>query len=442
MTDEAFAFDVIRILRTHGHASFLVGGCVRDRLLGTIPKDYDVSTNARPPQVLSLFKNSRLVGHHFGVVLVPNPDPAGTHVEVATFRSEGAYSDGRHPDHVRFEDTPQRDVERRDFTINGLLEDPLANHGAGEIVDFVGGRYDLEARLIRSIGNPVERFREDHLRLLRAVRLAARLDFGIEAGTAAAIRFCSADIQRTAAERVRDELNRILTGDGAQRGLDILNETGLLAEVLPEVKALEGVEQPPQFHPEGDVYIHTSMMLGCLRRPSITLAWGALMHDIGKPGTFRVADRIRFDGHVDLGVKIASEILRRLRFSNEDAQQILSLVSNHMRFKDVRAMRESTLRRFLRLPHFDEHLELHRVDCLSSNGNLENYNFMKTKFESLGEEELRPPRLISGRDLIAMGFQPGPTFSDLLEQVESAQMEGTITTHEEALAFALERLAR
>ncbi len=439
MTDEAFAIEIIRLLRAQGHPSFLVGGCVRDRLLGIAPKDFDVSTQARPQQVLSYFPGSRLVGEHFGVVLIPNPDSAsGGHVEVATFRSEGAYSDGRRPDHVRFESEPLRDVERRDFTINGLLEDPLK----GEIIDFFGGRHDLDAHLIRAIGTPLERFREDHLRLLRAVRFAARLNFDIEGETAAAIRLCAADIQKTAAERVRDELNRILTEGGAQRGLDLMNQTGLLGQVLPEVKALEGVEQPPQFHPEGDVYIHTRMMLGLLNNPSVALAWGTLLHDIGKPGTFRVAERIRFDGHVEMGVKIAAEILRRLRFSNEQSEQILSLVSNHMRFKDVRGMRESTLRRFLRLPHFEEHLELHRVDCLSSNGNLDNYEFMKTRLMSLGEDELRPPRLITGHDLIERGFIPGPGFSKLLEEIENAQLEGTITSREQALALVADRLGQ
>ncbi len=434
MTDEMFALEIIRILRAHGHQAFLVGGCVRDRILGIAPKDFDVATDALPPSVLACFPNSRLVGEHFGVVLVTNP--AASHVEVATFRSEGAYSDGRRPDHVRFEDDPRRDVERRDFTINGLLEDPLR----GEVIDFVGGRRDLDARLIRAIGTPVERFQEDHLRLLRAVRFAARLGFDIESETAAAIRLCAADLQKTAAERVRDELNRILTEGGAQRGLDLMNQTGLLAQVLPEVKALEGVQQPPEFHPEGDVYVHTRMMLGRLHRPSVTLAWGVLLHDIGKPGTFRVADRIRFDGHVELGVKIASEILRRLRFSNEQSDRILSLVSNHMRFKDARAMRESTLRRFLRLPQFEEHLELHRVDSLSSNGNLDTYGFMKAKFESLNEDELRPPRLISGHDLIERGFTPGPAFATILDEIENAQLEGAIVTREQALAFAMERL--
>jgi putative nucleotidyltransferase with HDIG domain len=435
MENESLAIEIIRVLRLNGYLAFLVGGCVRDRLLGQKPKDFDVSTDARPEQISKLFPRSRLVGEQFGVVLV-DAGESGVHVEVATFRSEGTYSDGRHPDTVRFENDPAADVMRRDFTINGLMEDPLD----GRILDFVGGRADLERGLVRAIGDPATRFREDHLRLMRAARLAARLGFEIEAGTLGAMQASAGDIQRTAAERVRDELIRILTEGSPRRGLDLLDEVLLLEQVLPELKACQGVEQPPEFHPEGDVYTHTMLMLDLLDRPTATLAMGVMLHDIGKPSTFRLAERIRFDGHVEAGVEIARNILRRLRFSNEQSEQILSLVENHMRFSHVHLMKASTLKRFLRLDGFREHLELHRVDCLASHGSLDNYRFAKEQLETLNEEQLKPPRLITGQDLIEHGFAPGASFGVVLHEVETAQLDGAITTREQALDFAIRRL--
>jgi poly(A) polymerase len=438
MENESLAIEIIRVLRLNGYLAFLVGGCVRDRLLGRRPKDFDVSTDARPEQISKLFPRSRLVGEQFGVVLV-DAGESGVHVEVATFRSEGAYSDGRHPDSVRFENDPAADVMRRDFTINGLMEDPLDMRD-GRILDYVGGRADLERGLVRAIGDPATRFREDHLRLMRAARLAARLGFDIEAGTLAAMQASAGDIQRTAAERVRDELIRILTEGSPRRGLDLLDQARLLEQVLPELKACQGVEQPPEFHPEGDVYTHTMLMLDLLERPTATLAMGVMLHDIGKPSTFRLAERIRFDGHVEAGVEIARNILRRLRFSNEQSEQILSLVENHMRFSHVHLMKSSTLKRFLRLDGFQEHLELHRVDCLSSHGSLVNYRFAKEELEALSDEQLKPPRLITGRDLIEQGFAPGASFGVVLHEVETAQLDGAIATREQALDFAIRRL--
>ncbi|HEX4229838.1 MAG TPA: CCA tRNA nucleotidyltransferase [Bryobacteraceae bacterium] len=430
MTRRALAIEIVRELRERGHQAFLVGGCVRDRLLGITPKDYDVSTDAVPQNVLSYFAQSQPVGAHFGVILVGSS--SGAHVEVATFRSEGAYADGRRPEEVRFETNPRLDVLRRDFTVNGLMEDPTT----GEILDYCGGQTDLRAGIIRAIGDPRRRFAEDHLRMLRAVRFAARFHFAIEPETMRAIRDLAPAIHRISAERIRDELVRILTEGDARRGLELLDESGLLAEILPEVKAYQGVPQPPEFHPEGDVWTHTLMMLEKLKRPTVTLAFGILLHDVGKPPTFRVAGRIRFDGHAEVGSEMAARILSRLKFPNDECDQIVSLVANHMRFKDVMQMRASTLKRFLRLPDFGEHLELHRLDTQASNGYTAAYDFVREQLEHLGKEELRPPRLITGRDLIEAGYHPGPPFSKALEAVETAQLEGEISTKDQALALA------
>ncbi|MFL6353156.1 MAG: CCA tRNA nucleotidyltransferase [Bryobacteraceae bacterium] len=427
---ETLATKIVRELRARGHKAYLVGGCVRDRLLGIVPKDYDISTDAAPDEILSYFPHSERIGVHFGVILVGAPD--GIHVEVATFRSDGVYFDGRRPDKVQFETDPALDAQRRDFTINGLMLEPLS----GELLDYVGGRADLEQQVVRAIGDAERRFSEDHLRMLRAVRFAARLNFSIAPDTLAAIQRLAPAICKISAERVRDELIRILTEGGARRGLELLDESGLLVHILPQVKAFQGVQQPPEFHPEGDVWTHVLLMLEQLRNSSPTLALGVLLHDVGKPATFRVAERIRFDGHAELGAEISRHILCRLKFSNEDTRQVVSLIGNHMRFKDVRQMRTSTLKRFLRLPEFEEHLELHRLDCLASNGHMETYNFVKAKVCELSQEELRPARLISGRDLIEAGYAPGPEFGRALGIVETAQLEGEIQTRDEALALA------
>ena len=426
MTNEALALAVISRLRGTGHQAYLVGGCVRDLLLGVHPKDFDVSTDARPDRILDLFPNSGRVGAHFGVVLVRD---GSSQVEVATFRSDLEYSDGRRPDAVHFESDPRADVLRRDFTINGLMMDP----DTGGILDFIGGRADLERRMVRAIGDPGARFREDHLRLLRAVRFAARLDFAIESTTFDALLRQHALIFDVAPERIRNELVRILTEGGARRGFELLDATGMLADILPEVAAMKGVQQPPEYHPEGDVWVHTLLLLERLDHPTPTLALGALLHDVGKPPTFRVAGRIRFDGHVEAGVALARSILHRLRFSRDEMEQVEALVANHMRFKDVDQMRKSTLKRFLRLPDFVEHLELHRLDCLASHGHLESYELVRRKLAEFPEERLKPPRLLTGDDLIAAGYEPGPRFSEILTAVEDAQLEGRIATAGEAL---------
>jgi poly(A) polymerase len=449
------ALRIVRRLRALGHAAYFAGGCVRDLLLGTEPKDFDVATSATPDRVQAAFPRTESVGAHFGVVLVIDhvllrQAEERVATEVATFRHDGAYSDGRRPDAVQFSLDPREDVLRRDFTINGLLLDAIA-YEAGDriedcVLDFVGGRGDLYARLVRAIGEPQRRFAEDKLRMLRAVRFAARLGFAIERRTMEAIWQQAETIRVVSAERVREELTKILTEGGARRGFELLDESHLLAQVLPEIKRMQGVEQPPQYHPEGDVWTHTLMLLDQLPAGAIaTLAWAMLLHDVGKPATFtppdpaRPGDRIRFNGHVDVGVAIARTILTRLRFSNEDCEQILALVKHHMQFGDVVQMKQSTLKRFLRLPKFEEHLELHRADCLSSHGKLDMYAFAKQHYEGLGEEQIRPQLLLTGKDLIAAGYKPGPQFRVMLEAAEDAQLEGSITTRKDALRWVKER---
>lgn len=427
---------------------------MRDLLLGREPADYDVATDATPQRVMQIFPDTYAVGAQFGVVLVPfhgvsahelaeaqaqnpveTPIEAAKHkaVEVATFRSDVGYSDGRHPDAVRFSKSAQEDVQRRDFTINGLLLDPIS----GQVLDYVGGRADLTAHVIRTIGHPEQRFGEDKLRMLRAVRFAARFGYQIDPETFAAIQRLAPKIHQVSRERIREELVKMLTEGQAQRAFELLDATGLLAQVLPAVEKMKGVAQPPQFHPEGDVWVHTLLLLaglpaGCSR----TLAFGALFHDVGKPPTFRVApDRIRFDGHVEVGTKMAEDICRQLRMSNDDTEQIASLVANHMRFADVQRMKESTLKRFLRLPRFEEHLEMHRLDCLASHGDLTLYNFVREKLASISPEEIRPSLLITGDDLIAAGYKPGPAFKEILSAVEDMQLEGKLHSKEEAMAF-------
>jgi len=444
-----YAISIVHTLRDRGYQAYLVGGCVRDLLLGREPADYDVTTDATPERVMRIFPETCAVGAQFGVVLIPvpkhqnDPLPDATSsgstdhcktgvVEVATFRSDIGYSDGRHPDHVRYSKDPREDVERRDFTINGLLLDPITN----QVLDYVGGQQDLKLGIIRTIGDPDRRFEEDKLRMLRAVRFAARFEYEIHRDTFHAIRELAKQIHQVSRERVRDELSKMLVEGHARSAFLLLDKTGLLQEVLPEISAMKGVEQPPQFHPEGDVFVHTLLLLQNLPHPCpVTLAWGALLHDVGKPPTFRVADRIRFDGHVDIGVKMAEEICRRLRFSNDDTEQILALVNHHMRFADVQRMKESTLKRFMRLPRFEEHLELHRLDCQSSHGDLTSYNFTRAKLATTPQETMRPRPLVTGNDLIAAGYAPGPRFKEILSAVEDSQLEGQLQNKEAAMEF-------
>ncbi len=429
------ALTIVRALRTAGYTAYFAGGCVRDLLLARAPLDYDVATDARPDAVLGLFPRTYAVGAHFGVVLVCSlVDETEIVTEVATFRHDGAYTDGRHPDAVQFSESAEEDVQRRDFTINGMLLDPQVD-GEAAVLDFVGGRADLRARIIRAIGDPVRRFTEDKLRMLRAVRFAARFDFAIESRTLAAVRQLAAQIVQVSQERIRDELTRMLTEGHAAGAFNLLDESGLLEHVLPEVARMKGVAQPPAYHPEGDVWVHTLLLLEKLEPgASPTLAWGTLLHDVGKPPTYREApDRIRFDGHAEVGTRMTEAILKRLRFSNDEAEQIALLVKNHMRFGDVKEMKDSTLKRFFRLPRFDEHLALHRMDCLSSHGLLELYDYAKGRYEATPIEQVRPALLVSGKDLIAAGYRPGPRFKEMLAAAEDAQLEGTIHTRDEGL---------
>jgi putative nucleotidyltransferase with HDIG domain len=428
------AEDIVERLRAAGYDAYFAGGCVRDLLLNHTPADFDVATSAHPEVVLKVFPRTFAVGAHFGVILVADElDGREIVTEVATFRSDGAYSDGRRPESVRFSESAEEDVVRRDFTINGMLFDPQT----GTVLDYVGGRADMAAKLVRAIGDPAQRFDEDKLRMLRAVRFAARFNFEIESHTEAAIKRSAGEIHKVSSERIRDELTRMLTEGRARRAFELLDRTGLLKKVLPEISRLHGVEQPPEFHPEGDVWTHTMMLLEQLPAGvSPTLAWGALLHDVGKPATFQPGPgRIRFNGHVEVGVRIAEDIGRRLRFSKGESEQVAALVENHMRFGDVERMKASTLKRFFRLKDFPEHLALHKMDCMASHGGLELYNFAKSRYEAIPAAEVRPALLLTGRDLIEAGYKPGPEFKRLLALAEDAQLEGRIRTKEEALAL-------
>ena len=418
---------IVKKLRRAGHEAYFVGGCVRDEVLQIVPKDYDVATSAKPQEVMRLFKKTIPVGVQFGVVLVLD---RGELFEVATFRSDGEYIDSRRPKEVHFS-SAKEDVLRRDFTINGLLYDP----GAKKIMDYVDGLSDIQKKVVRTIGDPRKRFGEDKLRLIRAIRFACRFGFELDSKTFAAIKEFSGQINKVSQERIRDELIKIVTGKNVGRALDLMRDTGLLAQILPEVERMIGVEQPPEFHPEGDVYVHTKLLFEQLHNPSTVLAYGALLHDVGKPDTFKVAERIRFDGHVEVGVELADKILRRLRFPNHQRKQIMTLVQTHMKFKDVRKMRENRLKRFLQSEVFPEELEMHRADCLASHGNLENWEFCKKKLQEYSKEEIRPKPLVTGHDLIRLGYKPGPLFKKILTAVEDAQLENKVKNKRAALAL-------
>ncbi len=447
------ALHIVETLRARGFQAYFAGGCVRDLLLGIAPKDYDVATSATPEKVLMGFDRTFSVGMHFGVVIVctaNRSEGCEVQTEVATFRADGSYTDGRRPDEVSYADTPEQDVLRRDFTVNGMLLDPVAltvENLDSKVLDFVGGRTDLHAKILRAIGDPQRRFAEDKLRMLRAVRFAARFNFTIEPQTMQAMQRQAATIHQVSNERVRDELTKMLTEGHARRAFELLDQSGLLPHVLPEIAAMKGVEQPPEWHPEGDVWLHTLLLLQKLEagvKP--TLAWSALLHDVGKPPTFRAPDpadakpRIRFNGHAEVGATIARHILNRLRFSNGDTDQIVSLVANHMRFGDVKNMKQSTLKRFFRLQDFPEHLALHHLDVTASHNLLGMYDYAKHHYEAAPVEQHKPALLLTGRDLIDAGLKPGPRFKQLLRDIEDAQLEGTIGTRDEAVNLLRELL--
>ena len=424
-------------LQEAGHQALFAGGCVRDRLLGKEPKDHDIATSALPEQVLKLFPGGNQVGAHFGVILIRQD---GVTVEVATFRTDGSYGDGRRPDHVIFS-TPEEDARRRDFTINGLFEVPET----GGIIDHVGGLADLRAGILRAIGDPQERFREDSLRLLRAVRFHCALGFPLEPASAAALADCAPLLARIAPERIRDEFSRILTGPRRGRGLDLLMESGLMRHIIPEALPLVGCEQPPEWHPEGDVYTHTRIMLDMLEPEApLDLCLAVLLHDIGKPPTFQIEEntgRIRFSGHDAVGAGMAETILRRLRYPNDTIHAVTSMVARHMQFMNVRQMRVATLKRFLSTPEFEMEMELHRVDCGSSNGLTDNYEYVREKQREFAAEPLIPPPLVTGRDLIRLGLTPGPRFGVLLETLQNEQLENRLSDRPAALARLEELLA-
>jgi poly(A) polymerase len=431
MEPKAAATDIARRLQQAGHTAYFAGGCVRDELLGLDPHDYDIATSAKPEEVQKLFPHTQAVGAHFGVILVMEH---GRAFEVATFRSDHEYIDGRRPEMVTFS-TPEEDAARRDFTINGMFHDPVAD----KFIDFVGGQDDLKSKTLRAIGDPVARFREDKLRLLRAVRFAARFGYEIDPATWDAIQAHAADIHAVSAERIREELVKILAHANRVRGFDLLDQSGLLKEILPEIEKLKGCEQPAQFHPEGDVFVHTRAMLELLPPDApVGVALSVLFHDIGKPPTFRYhkdEDRIRFSGHDRVGAEMTERVMERLRFSRADIDRTVEAVRQHMVFKDVQNMRTAKLKRFMAREGFEEELELHRVDCQSSHGALDNYDFLKAKAEEFANEPLIPPPLVTGHDLMALGWKPGPHFGPILEAVQTAQLEGALTTKEDAIAW-------
>jgi poly(A) polymerase len=427
--DEA-ARKVAARLREHGHIAYFAGGCVRDMVRGLAPKDYDIATNAKPEEVQSIFPRTHAVGAHFGVIIVLEES---FQFEVATFRSDDAYIDGRHPTAVHFS-SPEEDAQRRDFTINGMFYDPVGNN----LIDFVGGRSDIDAKLVRAIGEPAQRFAEDRLRLLRAVRFATVLDYQIDSKTWKALLADASSINQISAERIREELVRIFVSPNRVRGWDLLDASGLMREILPELGAMKGVLQPEQFHPEGDVFVHTRLMLQLLpEEVSVPLVFAVLFHDVAKPVTSRVDDtgRIRFNDHDRIGAVMTEAIMRRLRFSGAEIEAAVEMVRQHMVFKDTPNMRVARLKRFMARPTFEEELELHRVDCESSHRMLDNYEFLLRKREEFANEPIIPPPLVRGDDLIAFGLKPGPEFGEILEAVETRQLEGALRTKEEALEW-------
>ena len=428
MSPRETALEFARRLKSAGFEALFAGGCVRDRLLAREPKDFDIATSARPEEVVKIFPGANEVGAHFGVVIAKH---SGHHVEIATFRTDGSYKDSRRPETVSFS-TPEEDAHRRDFTVNGLFERP----DTGEVIDFVGGMADLRAGVLRAIGDPAARFTEDALRLLRAVRFSTVLGFEIEPVTLAAIRDCAPLLPRISPERIRDEFSKILTSPRRRAGVEMLVETGLMEHIVPEFLSTIGCEQPPEWHPEGDVFTHTCIMLEMLQPDApLDLCLAVLLHDIGKPPCQTFEDRIRFNGHDAVGAGMADAILRRLRYPNDRVAAVVSMVARHMQFMNVKQMRTARLKRFMAERTFPEEMELHRVDCGSSNGFTDNYEFLHAKSAEFAAEPLIPPPLVTGRDLIKLGLTPGPRFKEILDAVQTEQLEGRILDRESALAY-------
>jgi len=425
-----FAREVVIELRNADHKAFCVGGCARDTLLGIEPKEYDITTSATPEEVSELFPHTVPIGASFGVILVIT---GKYQFEVATFRKDLSYSDGRHPDRVIYSSQEQEDVLRRDFTINGMLYDPIEE----EVIDYIGGIADIKSKIVKTIGDPYERFNEDKLRMMRAIRFSSRYNFELDVNTFSAVEKLAGGIIQVSSERIRDEITKIITQSNPGHGLKMLSVSGLLKYILPDVEIMNGVEQPPEFHPEGDVFIHTCLVLDKLFENqngvvSPELAIGALLHDVGKPPTFSISDRIRFNGHDKLGADMSKKICRELKFSNKQIEIIYELIRDHLKFKDVFNMKKSTLKRFIGMPHFEEHMALHLADCQASHGLMAAYDFIMEKYNDFEEEEIKPAPILSGRELIEMGYKPGPLFSEILNFVEEAQLEGDISNTEEA----------
>lgn len=427
-TQKVIALQIVRTLKKAGFEALWAGGCVRDLVMRKKPHDIDIATSTRPEQVEALFRKTIPVGKQFGVILVQEN---GYTFEVATFRAEGKYLDGRHPEKVHFTDAKE-DALRRDFTVNALFYDPIKK----KVIDYVQGKKDIGAKIIRTVGDPYKRFDEDKLRILRAVRFAANLGFTLESKTWKAVKETAHLITQVSQERIREELVKIFTRPNAGKGLLLLNESGLLDKILPEISAMKGVEQGKKYHPEGDVFIHTKLLLDKLKEPSVTLAFGALLHDVGKPATFhREGDEIHFYEHAEIGAEMARQLLRRLRFSNKEIDEISECVNNHMKFANVKQMREGKLKRFIASPTFPVEMELHRIDCLSCHGNLENYVFLKKKIKAIKKENLKPKPLINGNDLISEGYKPGPKMGSILHEAYDAQLEGVFRTRGEAIIW-------
>ena len=429
------ALSIAQKLKAHGFLVYFAGGCVRDCLMQKTPTDFDIVTTADPEAVEKLFSKTLPVGKQFGVMIVVEE---GRNFEVATFRREGGYVDGRHPTEVSFS-VPEEDAKRRDFTLNGLFYDPFG----GKVIDYVGGEEDIRKKLIRAIGDPEKRFEEDKLRLLRAVRMASVLGFEVEPATWQVLKEKVHKIHEVSPERIRDELVKIFTRPGAGRGFALLSESGLLKEILPEIEVMKGVEQPPEFHPEGDVFVHTKLLLEKLENPSPVLALAALFHDVGKPPTFAVRDgRIKFYEHAPLGAALTRDIMKRLRFSNDEIEAVSECVANHMKFADVQKMRSGKLKCFVSRPTFPVELELHRIDCQSCHGMLDNYYFLKKKLEEYAQEELKPKPWVTGHDLRALGMKPGPAMKPILEEIYLLQLEGRFENREQGLDFARKQIGK
>jgi poly(A) polymerase len=428
------AIGIAKKLKAKGYLVYFAGGSVRDHLMGKTPQDFDIATTAQPSEVEALFPKTIPVGKQFGVILVVEGEKP---FEVATFRKEGGYYDGRHPSEVSFT-VPEEDARRRDFTVNGLFYDPFIE----KVIDFVGGVEDIKKKVIRAIGDPNKRFEEDKLRLLRAVRFASTLGFEIENATWVALCARVKEIHAVSPERIREEVVKILTRQGASNGFDLLSRSGLMKEILPEVEAMKGVEQPPEYHPEGDVFVHTRLLIEKLENPSPILALAALFHDVGKPPTFAIREgKIRFYEHAPIGAEMTRQIMQRLRFSNHEIEEVSECVANHMKFADVQKMRSGKLKRFVVRPTFDTELELHKIDCQSCHGMLDNYYFLKEKLKEYSQEELKPAPFINGHDLIAAGMKPGPEMKPLLEEIYEFQLEGKFKIREDALAWLQKRLS-